>query len=549
MASLTKTLAWKALAAHRDANSGVHMRDLFDEDPRRFERFSLLLDDVLLDFSKNQITEETIPLLLNLARQEDVEGWRDAMFRGDPINGTEGRAALHVALRDRGSRRIQVNGEDVAPGIRNVLDQMRRFSDAVRNGTRKGFSGKAITDVVNIGIGGSDLGPAMACRALTPYAKPDLNVHFLSNVDGTDFAETLKHLRAETTFFIIASKTFTTQETMANAVAARNWLTDVAGDEPISGHFAAVSANAAVAAEFGVDPANIFPIWDWVGGRYSLWSAVGLPIALSIGMDNFEALLDGGHALDEHFQTAPLAENLPVILALVGIWNSNFLGAAAHAVLPYDQYLAQFPAYLQQLDMESNGKTVDRDGGAIDYETGPVIFGEPGTNGQHAFYQLIHQGSPMVSADFIAPVETQNKIDGHHEILLSNYFAQTEALMKGKTEAEAREELAADGLHGEELERLLPHKVFAGNKPTNSILVRRIDPRTLGMLIALYEHKIFVQGVIWRVNPFDQWGVELGKRLATAILGELDGGGETSAHDSSTNGLINRYKKLRTETP
>ena len=544
MPSLTQSAAWKALQAHLEDNRGLHMRQLFEADQGRFDAFSIVFQDMLLDYSKNRVTAETMALLFALARQEDVEGWRGRMFSGQHINVTEDRAVLHVALRNRPGKPVIAGGGDVMDQVREVLGQMRAFTVAVRGGIWKGHTGRPVAAVVNIGIGGSDLGPAMAAEALRPYHKPGLAVHFVSNVDGTHLAETLKRLDPATTLFIVASKTFTTQETLSNAATARAWLTENLGDDAVASHFVALSTNAAAVAEFGIAAENMFRFWDWVGGRYSLCSAIGLSLAVAVGMDRFEELLDGAHAMDNHFLTAPLEANMAVIIALIGIWNANFLGAQSHAVLPYDQYLARLPAYLQQADMESNGKRVGRDGAALDYHTGPVIFGEPGTNGQHAFYQLIHQGTRLVSADFIACAESHNAGPDYHAILLANFFAQTEALMKGRTEAEARGELEATGLEGARLEKLLPHKVFEGNRPTNSILIKKLDPFTLGMLIALYEHKIFVQGVIWRINSFDQWGVELGKQLATAILPELRQGEPAQGHDASTTGLIEHYKRL-----
>jgi glucose-6-phosphate isomerase len=542
-AALATSPAWRALQQHYSQTAHVQMRDLFAADPRRFEKFSLRFQDILLDFSKNRITDETLNLLLALAAQADLPAWIDRMFSGAKINCTEDRAVLHVALRNRSNRPILVDGVDVMPAVNAVLAQMRRFCAAVRGGDWKGYSGKPVSDIVNIGIGGSDLGPVMVTEALKPYGAAHLNVHFVSNVDATHIAETLKRLSPETTLFVIASKTFTTQETLTNAHTARRWLLDAAGDEAaVARHFVALSTNAGEVAQFGIDTANMFEFWDWVGGRYSLWSAIGLSIALYIGMDHFEELLAGAHDMDEHFRSAPPADNLPVILALLGIWYNNFHAAQTHAILPYDQYLHRFPAYFQQGDMESNGKSVTRDGDPVSCSTGPVIWGEPGTNGQHAFYQLIHQGTKLVPADFLVPLESHNPLGRHHQILLSNCFAQTEALMTGKTAAEARAELLAQGLSGDALERLLPHKVFAGNRPTNSILFRKLTPRTLGSLIAMYEHKIFVQGVIWNINSFDQWGVELGKQLAKAILPELETPGKVAAHDASTNGLINHYK-------
>jgi len=546
MSALLQSSAWKALEAHYKKVKPVHMRDLFEQDPKRFEKFSLTFKDILLDYSKNRITEETRSLLLALAEEADVKGWTEKMFAGEKINFTENRAVLHVALRNRSDRPIHVDGKDVMPGVNAVLEQMARFCHAVRQGEWKGYTGKVITDIVNIGIGGSDLGPVMVTEALKPYGKEDLAPHFVSNIDGTHLAETLKRLDPETTLFIIASKTFTTQETLTNAHSARDWFLKKAGDETaIAKHFVAVSTNAEAVGRFGIDTRNMFQFWDWVGGRYSLWSAIGLSIALFIGMKNFESLLAGAHQIDEHFRTAPLDQNMPVILALLGIWYNNFFKAQTHAILPYDQYLHRFPAYLQQGDMESNGKRVNRQGEVVDYSTGPIIWGEPGTNGQHAFYQLIHQGTKLVPADFLAPMATQNPMGEHHKILLSNFFAQTEALMKGKTQAEARADLVASGKDEEAVERLLAHKVFEGNRPTNTIFFKKLDPKTLGALIALYEHKLFVQGIIWQINSFDQWGVELGKQLAKAILPELEGNDEVTGHDASTNGLINYYKANR----
>jgi glucose-6-phosphate isomerase len=545
MSELTQSPAWTALAAHRREMDTVHMRDLFAGDPGRFDRFSLRLGDLLLDYSKNRITDETVRLLLDLARARRVEAWRDRMFAGEKINVTENRAVLHVALRNRSGRPIRVDGQDVMPEIEAVLARMAGFAERVREGAWTGLDGRPITDVVNIGIGGSDLGPAMVTEALRSYHHERLRAHFVSNVDGTHIAEVLKRVDPATTLFIIASKTFTTQETLANARTARDWfLARGGGEAAIARHFVAASTNAREVRAFGIDTANMFEFWDFVGGRYSLWSAIGLPIMVMVGAPRFAELLAGAHAMDEHFRTAPLQANLPVILAMLGVWYVNFWGASAHAVLPYDQYLARLPAYLQQADMESNGKRVDRDGHPVDYATGPVIFGEPGTNGQHAFYQLIHQGTPLIPADFIAPAESHNPVGRHHVLLLSNFLAQTEALMRGKTEAEARAELAGEGLAGAALEALLPHKLFPGNRPTNSILVRRLDPDSLGRLIALYEHKIFVQGIVWNVNSFDQWGVELGKQLAKAILPQLEEG-RGQAQDSSTAGLIRRIRDMR----
>lgn len=549
MTSLTASPAWQALVAHRQEMEGVHLRDLFAADPQRFDRFSLLLGDLLLDYSKNRITEKTMALLVDLAEQAQVTEQIAAMFSGQKINNTEGRAVLHVALRASAAAEqppIVVDGVDVLPGVKRVLAQMRQFSTAVRSGEWRGYTGKPITDIVNIGIGGSDLGPKMVTLALTPYHQAGLRAHFVSNVDGTDIAETLKHLNPETALFLIASKTFTTQETMTNAHTARSWFLQHAQDEAaIARHFAALSTNRAAVEKFGIDPANMFEFWDWVGGRYSLWSAIGLPIALMVGMDRFEELLAGGRALDDHFRSAPLTENLPVILALLGIWYNNFWDAQSHAILPYDQYLARFPAYFQQGDMESNGKGVTKAGERVDYTTGPIIWGEPGTNGQHAFYQLIHQGTKLVPCDFLAPVESQNPIGEHHPILIANFLAQTEALMKGKTAQEVRAELAAQNIPAEQLDVLVAARTFSGNRPSNTLFFQKLTPFMLGMLIALYEHKIFTQGVIWQINSFDQMGVELGKVLAKAIEPELQGDAPVETHDSSTNGLITFFKQRR----
>ena len=545
MTALTDLPAWKALEAHREASRDLHLRDRFTADSERFQRFSLHLEDLLLDYSKNRIDGETMDLLGELARARDVEGWRARLFAGERVNSTENRAVLHVALRNRANTPIEVDGADVMPGVNAVLAKMRAFSDAVRDGTWRGASGKRITDVVNIGIGGSDLGPVMVCEALKPYWQDGLTPRFVSNVDGTHMAETLKLCDPETTLFLVASKTFTTQETLTNAHSARDWLVAALGEDAVARHFAALSTNADGVSAFGIDTANMFEFWDWVGGRYSLWSAIGLPIAIAIGMDAFEELLAGGHAMDQHFATAPLEANMPAILALIGIWNANFLGMRSYAVLPYDQYLHRLPAYLQQADMESNGKGVTRDGDAVSWGTGPVLFGEPGTNGQHSFYQLIHQGTHPVPCDFIAPACSHNPVGDHHQKLLSNFFAQTEALMTGKTAEEARADMTRQGLDEAAIAALLNHKQFPGNRPSNSILLRQVTPRSLGMLIALYEHKIFVQGIVWGVNSYDQWGVELGKQLANVILPELETDDPVEGHDGSTNGLINAYKELR----
>ena len=546
MSKLTTSSAWKALELHQKEMAPLHMRELFASDPQRFSKFSTRWNDLLVDYSKNRINEKTMSLLFDLAREVKVKEWTEKMFTGEKINSTEQRSVLHVALRNRSNTPILVDGTDVMPSVNKVLQHMREFSESVRNGVWTGYTGQPITDVVNIGIGGSDLGPVMVTEALKPYGHQRLSVHFVSNVDGTHIAETVKKLDPERTLFIIASKTFTTQETIVNAQSAKKWFLDHAKNpSAVAKHFVALSTNAKAVSAFGIDTKNMFEFWDWVGGRYSLWSAIGLSIALSIGMDNFEELLAGAHEMDVHFRSTPYEKNIPVILGLLGIWYNNFFGAESHAIIPYDQYLHRFAAYLQQGDMESNGKGVNRDGLRADYSTGPVIWGEPGTNGQHAFFQLIHQGTKLIPVDFIAPTQSQNPIGDHHPILLSNFFAQTEALMRGKTEDEARAELESSGLKGEELVRLLPHKVFPGNRPTNSVLFKKLTPRTLGSLIAMYEHKIFVQGVVWGVNSFDQWGVELGKQLAKAILPELTGEGQVSNHDSSTNGLIGFYKSNR----
>jgi glucose-6-phosphate isomerase len=543
---LTHSPAWKALEAHRSAMDSVHMRDLFADDPHRFDSFSARCEDILLDYSKNRITEETMQLLHALASQEDVATHRDRMFAGERINFTENRAVLHVALRNQSDRPIFVDGTDVMPLVRAELEHIREFSSAVRSGQHVGYTGRRIKDVVNIGIGGSDLGPVMVTEALRPFAGDGPAVHFVSNVDGTHMQEAVRHLDPATTLFLVASKTFTTQETMTNALTARAWFLEQAIDEEhLKKHFVALSTNRAAVQEFGIAPENMFVFWDWVGGRYSLWSSIGLSIALFVGHDNFVELLAGAHVMDEHFRTTPAEKNLPVLLGLLGVWYNNFFGAESHAILPYDQYLHRFAAYFQQGDMESNGKSVDRDGQTVDYQTGPVIWGEPGTNGQHAFYQLIHQGTKLIPCDFIAAAKSQNPVGDHHEKLMSNFFAQTEALMRGKTETEVRSELTAAGVPAEAQEKLLPHKRFSGNRPTNSILYPALTPRTLGSMLALYEHKIFVMGAIWRINCFDQWGVELGKQLAQAILPELVEDGPVSSHDSSTNGLIGAYKAMR----
>lgn len=523
--------------------SKKQLKELFAEDKNRFKKYSLKFNDILLDYSKNNINGRTISYLIELARECNLSDAIEQMFSGAKINQTENRAVLHVALRNRSNSPILVDGNDVMPDVNEVLGKMKEFSEKVNSGAWKGYTNKAITDIVNIGIGGSDLGPVMATEALKPYAKK-LKVHFVSNVDGTHIAETLKKVSPETTLFMIASKTFTTQETMANAHSARSWFLNTAVDEEfVKKHFVAISTNQKEVEKFGIDPANMFGFWDWVGGRYSLWSAIGLSIACYIGFDNFEALLTGAHEMDNHFRSTPFEKNIPVILALLGVWYNNFYGAESHAILPYDQYMHRFAAYFQQGDMESNGKYVDRNGNKVDYQTGPIIWGEPGTNGQHAFYQLIHQGTKLIPADFIAPAISHNPLGDHHKMLLSNFFAQTEALMNGKSLEEVLQELA--GKSQEEIDKIAPYKVFQGNRPTNSILVKKITPKTLGSLIAAYEHKIFVQGVIWNIFSFDQWGVELGKQLANKIYPELQDDAAVSSHDTSTNGLINQYKKWR----
>lgn len=542
----TQTAAWQALQKHFDEMKDVTIADLFAKDGDRFSKFSATFDDqMLVDYSKNRITEETLAKLQDLAKECDLAGAIKSMFSGEKINRTENRAVLHVALRNRSNTPILVDGKDVMPEVNAVLEKMKTFSEAIISGEWKGYTGKAITDVVNIGIGGSDLGPYMVTEALRPY-KNHLNMHFVSNVDGTHIAEVLKKVNPETTLFLVASKTFTTQETMTNAHSARDWFLKAAGDEKhVAKHFAALSTNAKAVGEFGIDTANMFEFWDWVGGRYSLWSAIGLSIVLSIGFDNFVELLSGAHAMDKHFSTTPAEKNLPVLLALIGIWYNNFFGAETEAILPYDQYMHRFAAYFQQGNMESNGKYVDRNGKVVDYQTGPIIWGEPGTNGQHAFYQLIHQGTKMVPCDFIAPAITHNPLSDHHQKLLSNFFAQTEALAFGKSREVVEQEYRDQGKDPATLDYVVPFKVFEGNRPTNSILLREITPFSLGALIALYEHKIFTQGVILNIFTFDQWGVELGKQLANRILPELKDDKAINSHDSSTNGLINRYKAWR----
>ncbi|MBP3943471.1 glucose-6-phosphate isomerase [Sphingobacteriaceae bacterium WQ 2009] len=542
----TTTSAYKYLADHYITLSQKSLKDLFAEDSQRFEKFAIQLNDILLDYSKNRITDETLALLMQLARECKLSDAIKAMFQGEKINETEGRQVLHTALRNQGSTPVLVNGEDVMPQVRAVLAHVKEFSEQVISGSWKGYTGEAITDIVNIGIGGSDLGPVMVTEALKAY-KTRLNLHFVSNVDGTHIAETLKELNPATTLFLIASKTFTTQETMANAQSAKDWFLAAEGatQADVAKHFAALSTNTDAVTAFGIDAANMFEFWDWVGGRYSLWSAIGLSIALGVGYTNFESLLQGAYQADTHFQEADLEENIPVILGLLGIWYNNFFDAQSHAILPYDQYLHRFAAYFQQGDMESNGKSVDRNGQVVSYETGPIIWGEPGTNGQHAFYQLIHQGTKLIPCDFIAPAQSLNPLGNHHQLLLSNFFAQTEALMNGKSEETVVAELQAMGKSEAEIEALKNFKVFEGNRPSNSFLIKKITPESLGTLIALYEHKIFVQGIIWNIFSFDQWGVELGKQLANKILPELEHEAEITTHDASTNGLINQYKAWR----
>ncbi len=542
----TETIAWQKLSAHYLEMQAVHLRELFAEDPQRFEKFHLMMGDILVDFSKNIIDKDTLLYLTELANECQLQDAIQAMFQGVKINQTENRSVLHVALRNRSNQPILVDGEDVMPLVNSVLKQVKEFSDKLIQQQWKGFTGKPITDIINIGIGGSDLGPYMVTEALRPYHQ-SIRPHFVSNVDATHLVEALKKVNAETTLFIIASKTFTTQETMTNAESAKAWFLEKSGGNGnVAKHFVAVSTNTKAVTEFGIAPENMFVFWDWVGGRYSLWSSIGLSIACTIGYENFVELLEGAHAMDQHFKNEPFEKNIPVILALIGFWYGNYFDAASEAILPYDQYLHRFAAYFQQGNMESNGKSVDRNGQAVLYQTGPVIWGEPGTNGQHAFYQLIHQGTRMIPCDFIAPAVSHNPLSDHHAKLLSNYFAQTEALMVGKTEEEVEQELKKAGMNSEEIAFHLPFRVFSGNKPTNSILFKQLTPRVLGTLIAMYEHKIFVQGVLWNIFSFDQWGVELGKILAKKILPELSSSEPTTTHDSSTNGLINYFKRLKT---
>ena len=545
-ANPTNTKSWQHLSEHFEKIKDVQMKDLFAKDLQRFNRFSIRFKDILLDYSKNRITEETLQLLIELADEISLSDAIQQMFNGTRINQTENRSVLHIALRNRQNSPIDVDGNDVMPEINAVLDKMKDFSGKVISGEWQGYSSQRISDIVNIGIGGSDLGPAMVTEALKPYAKEGLSVHFVSNIDGTHIAETLKRLNPETTLFLIASKTFTTQETMTNAFSARKWFLETAGEENhIAKHFVALSTNTEKVEAFGIDKENMFVFWDWVGGRYSLWSAIGLSIACYIGFEDFSQLLQGGFEMDQHFKSSSFEKNIPVILALIGIWYNNFFDAQTEVILPYDQYLHRFAAYFQQGNMESNGKSVDRSGARVTYKTGPIIWGEPGTNGQHAFYQLIHQGTKFIPADFLAPAISHNPIGEHHNILMSNFFAQTEALLNGKTKEEVIAELKTDAKTNDEIKALTPHKMFDGNKPTNSILFKKLSPRVLGNLIAMYEHKIFVQGVIWNIFSFDQWGVELGKQLANKILPELQDDKPLESHDCSTNGLINAYKQMR----
>lgn len=540
------TQSWQLLKDHFAAMQAMEMKDLFAADPERFDRFHIKLDDLLFDYSKNRINQKTLELLLGLAKESKVKDAIQAMFNGDIINETENRSVLHVALRNFSKKPVYSEGNDVMPQVKKVLRKMKSFCEKVHSGEHRGYTGKRIKYIVNIGIGGSDLGPQMVSEALRPYWVEDIETYFVSNVDGTHIAETLKKVKPERTLFLIASKTFTTQETMTNAHTARDWFLKKAKDEAhVAKHFVALSTNEKEVVKFGIDKRNMFEFWDWVGGRYSLWSAIGLSIALTIGYKNFEQLLKGGHSSDMHFRDTDFERNIPVIMALIGIWYTNFFECQTEAILPYDQYMYRFAAYFQQGNMESNGKSIDRSGEAVEYATGPVIWGEPGTNGQHAFYQLIHQGSLLIPCDFLAPAQSHNPIGDHHTKLLSNFFAQTEALMNGKTEEEAEAELKKQGMTTEQIARLLPFKVFTGNRTTNSFLLKKITPFSLGQLIALYEHKIFVQGVIWNIFSFDQWGVELGKQLANKILPELQSEDAINSHDSSTNGLINAYKAMR----
>jgi len=546
MSQLTKSESWMALAEHFNQMKDIHMRDMFENDKKRFEKYSLRLNDILYDFSKNRINDETVGLLYQLANEAEVPEWIEKLFSGEKINHTEDRAVLHTALRDNGDKPVFLDGIDIKQEIKEEREKVKKLAESIRTRQWRGAKNQAITDVVNIGIGGSHLGPLMVTEALKSHSLHDINIHFVSNIDENHINDTLEYLNPETTFFIVASKTFTTQDTMVNAETARQWYINKLGSEEfINRHFSAVTSNIALAKEFGIDEHNIFKMWDWVGGRYSLWSAIGLSIVIAIGSEQFDELLEGAYEVDQHFRHAPLEKNIPVMMALLGVWYNNFFDAQSMAVLPYDQHLHQFPAYLQQADMESNGKYVDRDGNDVDYTTGPVIFGEIGIAGQHAFFQLLHQGTKLVPADILAPVSSFRCIARHHRALMSNVFAQTEALMKGKSNEEAYSELKSSGFDEEKIKKLLPYKIFPGNRPTSTLLFDTLDPKTLGSIIALYEHKIFVQGIIWNINSFDQWGVELGKQLASNILHELDDTEEVNTHDGSTNGLINYYKHRR----
>jgi len=550
MSQINQSPIWQSLNQHKKDIESISLREMFKSDPDRFNHFHIQFNDLLLDYSKHRVSRETIGLLVKLAKEADVEGWRNRMFEGEKINSTEHRAVLHTALRNQKEIPIISDGEDVMPKVKNVLKKMRRFSEDVRSGQWKGFTGKAITSVINIGIGGSDLGPAMVCQALKAYGSKTITPYFVSNVDGADLSQTLEKCSPETTLFIIASKTFTTQETMTNAFSARDWFLKAAKDnQHIKKHFVALSTNQHAVSQFGIDIENMFEFWDWVGGRYSLWSAIGLSIALYIGMDGFEELLKGGFEMDEHFKTAPIEQNIPMMMGLLGVWYINFFNFPTHAILAYDQGLSKLAPYLQQADMESNGKFINREGERIDFHTGPVIWGEIGTNGQHAFYQLLHQGTEIVPADFIMPIQSQYKLgkDGneHHKILLSNFIAQTQSLMLGKTYNEARTEIEKQGYEGEDIESFIPQKTFEGNRPTSSILFKKLTPKTLGQIIAMYEHKIFTQGIIWNINSFDQWGVEYGKQIAKQVLPKLSEKAPTDNFDSSTNGLINYIKKYQ----
>jgi glucose-6-phosphate isomerase len=550
MSQINQSPIWQSLIQHKKDIETISLREMFKSNPDRFNHFHIQFNDLLLDYSKHRVSRETIGLLVKLAKEADVEGWRNRMFEGEKINSTEHRAVLHTALRNQKEIPIISDGEDVMPKVKNVLKKMRRFSEDVRSGQWKGFTGKAITSVINIGIGGSDLGPAMVCQALKAYGSKTITPYFVSNVDGADLSQTLEKCSPETTLFIIASKTFTTQETMTNAFSARDWFLKAAKDnQHIKKHFVALSTNQHAVSQFGIDIENMFEFWDWVGGRYSLWSAIGLSIALYIGMDGFEELLKGGFEMDEHFKTAPIEQNIPMMMGLLGVWYINFFNFPTHAILAYDQGLSKLAPYLQQADMESNGKFINREGERIDFHSGPVIWGEIGTNGQHAFYQLLHQGTEIVPADFIMPIQSQYKLgkDGneHHKILLSNFIAQTQSLMLGKTYNEARTEIEKQGYEGEDIESFIPQKTFEGNRPTSSILFKKLTPKTLGQIIAMYEHKIFTQGIIWNINSFDQWGVEYGKQIAKQVLPKLSEKAPTDNFDSSTNGLINYIKKYQ----